>query len=187
MDSPSIEQNSASYILLSGSHAATEAIFPIIARLSTESKIMVLDCGNRFNVFPLAREIRKITPKVTTSLKNISIARAFTCYQVVALLSSLAILPDYAIVLDLLSTFYDENVPVVERKRLLLESIVHLRRLSVPSPVLVTTKPLASVREPARVELENILLSSAGASYQIQKPELKAADITPLWPTMGIG
>ena len=186
MDSPFIEKNNASYILLSGSHAATQTVNLIIARLSTESKIMILDCGNRFNVFPLAREIRKVTPKVTTSLNNISIARAFTCYQVVSLLSSLSILPDYVLVLDLLSTFYDENVPIVERKRLLLESIVYLRRLSVPSPVLVTTNLLASVKEPARTELENILVSSAGSSYQMQPLELKAVDIAQLWPTIGI-
>jgi len=166
MNSPSIEQNRASYLLLSGSHAATQTENPIIARLSTKSKRMVLRCGNRFKVFPLARELRNVTPMVTTSLNNIGVAWAFSCYQVVSLLSGFSILPDYVVVLDLLSTFFDENVSIVERKRLLLESIVHLRRLSVPPPVLVTTQPLASVKEPALNELKIVLVSSAKSFYK---------------------
>ena len=186
MDSPSVEQNRAPYLLLSGSHAATQAANPINACLSTDNKIMVLDYENRFKVFPLRRKIRKVAPLVTTSLNNTGVARTFTCYQVVSLLLGLSILPDYVVVLDLLSTFYDENVPIVERKRLLLESIMHLRRLSGSLQVLVTTKPLPSSKEPTLNELEIILVSSAESFYQMQSLEPKAVDIAQLWPMIVI-
>jgi hypothetical protein len=42
------------------------------------------------------------------------------------------------LVLDLLSTFYDENVPLLERLRLLEQSLAQLRRLSQPAPVVVS-------------------------------------------------
>jgi len=50
-------------------------------------ELRVLDGGNRFNVYPVARAVRRYTPNLTASLGRICLSRAFTCYQMAALLA----------------------------------------------------------------------------------------------------
>lgn len=113
----------------------------VMSELALRGPLFVLDGGNRFDVYPLARALRRRTSRLTRALQNIHLARAFTCYQMLALLAQT---PDGGcpkIVLDLLATFYDENVSLAESMRLLEESRNHLRRLSHTAPILVTAQP----------------------------------------------
>ena len=50
-------------------------------------------------------------------MKRIFIRRAFTCFQMQALLDNTPSLPQPHIILDLLATFYDEQVPEREINR----------------------------------------------------------------------
>ena len=97
-----------------------------IARLGEAEAVRILDAGNRFNAYTVARAARG-RPEV---LNRITVSRAFTCYQVLSLLESTPALPVPFVVLDMLSTFYDEAVNAGERKRLLRECIDHLDRLA---------------------------------------------------------
>lgn len=178
-------QLAPSFVLLSAPHAARDGVFTVIARLAPEHPLTILDCGNRLNVFPLAEKIRAVTPNVHCALKNIALARAFTCYQVVALLSGLPAMTENVIVMDLLSTFKDENVPFRERKRLLDSAISQLRRLSLQSPVLVTIKTVPLNADAERIELVRALEKGAHSSYSIENPLLNAAEISHLWPLRG--
>jgi len=58
-------------------------------------------------------------------MANIRLSRAFTCYQVLAMLEAVAAAPPHEplIVLDLLATFLDEDVELKDSQRLLTRSL----------------------------------------------------------------
>jgi len=107
----------------------------LIARLTFRGTLRIVDGGNSFNAYAVARELRRQSADLHALLEQIHIARAFTCYQVFTLLMETPPSKAPTVCLDLLSTFYDESVPAEERRRLLLQSIAHIQRLSQFAPV----------------------------------------------------
>jgi len=125
----SIEPKAGSWILLVGPRSLNSTMLTAIARLGERCSLRVLDGGNCFNAYTVARAARGRQEV----LNRITVARAFTCYQVLSLLESTPSTQAPFIVLDLLNTFYDESVQIGERKRLLRTCIAHLERLVGPS------------------------------------------------------
>jgi hypothetical protein len=117
------------------------ALLKLTAVLSLQSSVRVLDCGNRFDVYQIARLVRRQTPQVMETLDRISVARAFTCYQVVTLVEQTAVTPEPKIVIDLLSTFYDENVSIAEGYRLLNIVLGRLQEIRRLAPILISIHP----------------------------------------------
>lgn len=107
----------------------------LIARFALRAPLRVVDAGNRFDAFKIAREVRRATPDLHAVLQRILLARAFTCYQVLALLEEIPADTLPVLALDLLSTFYDESVTLAERQRLLERCAQALQRLSRQAPV----------------------------------------------------
>jgi hypothetical protein len=126
------------HLLAAARPARYELVNTAIARLASSGPVRLLDGGNCFQAHRIARLLRRSTPDLNSALSNIHIARAFTCYQVVTLLAETPAVPVPTLVLDLLTTFQDENVPLHERRRLLVVSLDHLRRLSHRAPTLVS-------------------------------------------------
>lgn len=112
-----------------------------IAHLALRSPVRVLDGGNRFDAYGISRSLRRKTPHLKSALERIQVRRAFTCYQVISLLSEVPLSTLPTLVLDLLTTFYDESVDLPERLRLLKLCLEQLRRLSRHAPVITTTTP----------------------------------------------
>jgi hypothetical protein len=128
--------------LVIGPHSAQLQMLELAARLAEHTPLRVLDGGNRFNVYLVAQAVRRHTSQLRPALERIRVARAFTCHQVLALLADTPALPGQAtLVLDLLSTFYDESVRLPEALRLLEGALGHLRRLSAAAPVVVSARP----------------------------------------------
>jgi hypothetical protein len=171
-----------------------------------EPYLYLLDGGNRFSPHGIARGIAAGgiaaggiaaggSLQVEAILQRITVARAFTCYQVEALLADIQVhctfertefasamhllhpsLPLHAPILapGLLTTFADENVPPGERQRLLLRCIQHLKRLAQDAPVLVGAAPL----QPAGCRSATGLAS--GASATDTNTATKGAGLAPL-------
>jgi len=116
----------------------SQPLLHMVARLALRGPLRVLDGGNRFNAYTVAQALRQHTEQVEAVLGRIRIARAFTCYQVAALLAETPALPEPTVALDLLATFRDESVPLWERRRLLACCREHLRRLASRAPLLVS-------------------------------------------------
>jgi hypothetical protein len=116
-------------------------LLELAARLALTSSVRVLDCGNCFNVYTVTQALHQRTMHTTPALRRISVARAFTCYQVTTLLESTPQDATPTLVLDLLSTFHDESVPEGERRRLLDINVAALHRLSRQGSVLVSIHP----------------------------------------------
>ena len=137
----------------------------LLARLGSRGEVRVLEGGNRLDTHSLARDLRRQTPRLHAALDRITVARAFTCYQMVTLLAETETALTPTLVLRLLNTFYDENVPLAERKRLLWRSIEELHRLSKSAPVLVSVRPPRPEQSP---ELVAILLEAADRVHHFE-------------------
>ncbi len=155
---------------------ALERLLDLTAHLAPQGALRVLDGGNSFNVYTVASYLRRRTPHLKAALQNIRVARAFTCYQMLALLESTPSSPIPTLVLDLLATYYDESVPFSERRRLLSISLAELRRLGQAAPVGITAR-LPPADQPERHELLGLLEAAADQVWrfepEIPKPPLR--------------
>jgi hypothetical protein len=142
-------------------------------RLAERSPLAVLDGGNRFNAYFVARGARG----QSELLERITVSRAFTCYQMLTLLETTHSLPGPILALDLLNTFSDESVRVHERRRLLTGCIAHLDRLSRQAGGAVTVHPPA-VPSPAAIEFVRMLESHAADMFL--PPQTPALPTAPL-------
>jgi hypothetical protein len=157
-------------VLARGMHAP---LLTHLHRLAERGPLTVLDGGNRFNAYLVARGARGRADL----LERITVSRAFTCYQMLSLLETTTSLSRPVLVLDMLNTFYDESVRAHERRRLLTGCIAHLDRLSQPAGGAVTVHPPA-VPSPAAIEFVRMLESHAADVWLPPSTALPAA--TPL-------
>lgn len=143
-------------LLVAPSSFQRKAAITFIAELAQTGPVRVLDGGNRLDILSLNRELRRKDLLLYTALEHVHISRAFTCYQMTALLKQPAPGGIPTLVLNLLTTFQDENASLLERLRLLETSLYHLQKNARHSPVLLILHPqpteepfLARIRETA--------------------------------------
>lgn len=134
-------------VVVFGPHSGVKQMLDLTARLSLNGPLYLLDCGNRSNMYRVAKLLRTLTNDPATILKNIKLSRAFTCYQVTTLLEKIAGsgTGSPVLVLDLLATFMDESVHVAECSRLFGTVLQYLEQISRNAPVIVSAKPLLSI------------------------------------------
>ena len=147
-------------MLVIAPNAARTAMLDLAAQLAAHGSLRVLDGGNQFNVYPVARSICRHTPDLNAALQRIFLSRAFTCYQMAVMLNEAAAAPVPTLALDLLATFYDENVTLVESQRLLQGCLDQLQRISQQAPVIVSVSPPAPICQERAVLLEQLRQST---------------------------
>ena len=165
-------------LVLTAPHAASAFMLELSARLSAAGELRVLDGSNRFNVYPVARAVRRCTSDLAGALARIHLSRAFTCCQMAALLAETPADGLPTLVIDLLAAFYDDNVRLAESQRLLAGCILHLKRLSQFAPVVISTRPPAPSCAEKGV-LADALQAAAGGSWQLEA--LPAPKMPALW------
>jgi hypothetical protein len=130
------------FLVLLAPHAASQAMLAFAARLAQRGPVCVLDGGNRFNAYHVARILRSLGQEdLAQALGRIQVARGFTCYQMTALVEETPSQGVPTLVIDLLDTFYDESASLPERRRLAQRCAARLRRLSQQAPVVVSLRP----------------------------------------------
>lgn len=159
---PSMDFLPGRWALLILPHGGHADLLVAAGRLALRGPLTILDGGNRCNVYTLARAVGGRTEV----LERITLARAFTCYQMVTLLENTPAGHGPVLLLDLLSTFYDEAVSIFERRRLLNDCLFHLSRLSRSSGVVVSV----SLSKAASQENEALLASLAAAADGVWSP-----------------
>lgn len=132
-------------LLVVAPHAGGAIMWDLIARLACRGALCLLDGGNRFDAYrcnlAIGHALGGQTAGLPAVLERIHLSRAFTCYQLVALLKDTPTRPVPTLILDLLSTFYDENVSAAESLRLLRICLAHLQRLNRLAPVAISVRP----------------------------------------------
>jgi hypothetical protein len=127
-------------------------VLELIARLARLHPVRVIVGGNRFDAHQLARIVRRHTTRVDETLARIQQARPFTCFQALTLLAETP--PTMPLVaLDMLTTFYDENISDSESNRLVNLAIAHLQRVGEAAPVLVTHRSASGITRPGLIKL----------------------------------
>lgn len=127
--------------LIVGPRAERTMMLELSAQLALRGPVRVLDGGNSYNALYVARYLRCHTVQLDDTLNRITVARAFTCYQVVTLLAETAVSSYPTLILNLLATFYDESVEVREAHRLLRQVVTQLHRLRRLAPVIISLCP----------------------------------------------
>ena len=144
-------------------------MWDLIARLACRGALRLLDGGNRFDVYrcnlAVGHALGGQTAALPSVLERIHLSRAFTCYQLVALMKETPTQQVPTLVLDLLATFYDENVSTTESLRLLRICLAHLQRLNRLAPVAISVRPGPPESRP---ELLDVLLEAAGQVWTLE-------------------
>ena len=156
-------------LLVMAPHAGGAIMWDLIARLACRGALCLVDGGNRFDVYRCNQAVGHAlggrTADLPAVLERIHLARAFTCYQLVALLKETPTQPVPTLVLDLLSTFYDENVSTGESLRLLRACLADLQRLNRHAPVAISARPGPPDSRP---ELLEVLFEAAGQIWTLE-------------------
>jgi hypothetical protein len=122
---------------------------------AADGAVRVLDCGNSFQAYALARALRSRTPQLQAALQRVSVARAFTCYQAAALLAQTPADGTPTLLLDLPDTFMDDSVGLGERRRLFYACVQRLLVLKARMPLLAGYSPPALPDEKMPAQLED--------------------------------
>ena len=144
MDLITLPHNPSLQLLIAPPTFQREASLQFTAELAQHGPVQVLDGGNRFDVLGLNRELRRRDLPLYTALERVQIARAFTCYQMTTLLEGRPQSRIPTLVLNLLTTFQDENASLSERLRLLGICLQNLRRWAQHTAVLTVLHPQPS-------------------------------------------
>jgi hypothetical protein len=167
-----------SLIVIYASQAAREQVSTLSAELALRGSLTVLDGGNRFQPYRVAQLLRQHTAQVDSAAKRLFIRRAFTCYQMLALLEGTPTLRQPYLILDLLATFYDDHVNEREARRLLEACLLQVERLRQIAPVVITLAPPPTDERAFLIEMvcartEHVLAQEVPAP-QIYQPALFA-------------
>ena len=143
-------------LLIAPSSFQREAALTFIAELAQTGPVRVLDGGNRLDVLTLNRELRRRDLPLYTALERVQVARAFTCYQMTTLLEQPAPGGIPTLVLNLLTTFQDENASLPERLRLLETCLYCLEKNARHTPVLLILHPQPE-EEPFLIRIREVI------------------------------
>jgi hypothetical protein len=136
---PPLSLNPGDLVLSLGTYKSQMGLInDLIVQAAFESPGWVLDGGNRVAPYHFARLIRQKTPAIYPILNRIQIARAFTCFQVVTLLTQTQYPEGIVFILDVLTTFEDEVIPTHQRNFLLRQVLTNINRLRSTAAVFMT-------------------------------------------------
>ncbi|GIV65310.1 MAG: hypothetical protein KatS3mg046_570 [Bellilinea sp.] len=138
----------------------------LLAELVLRGKVLVIDGGNRLQAYPLARALRERTTRLDLFSQQVLIRRAFTAYQMLALLESAPPAAFPLVILDPLATFYDETLAAGQARWLVQRCLQEIERLKRAAPVflLLRTCPL-----PQRRFLQDMVCRQADTLFYEQE------------------
>jgi len=124
-----------------------EPMSVLAAELALRGPVTIFDGGNRFAPYRVTSLLRQRTTNIYSASARLFIRRAFTCYQMLALLGNARPLPQPYLLLDLLSTFYDDQITHHEADRLLSLCLQYIARLRDRAPIVISlSSPALSER-----------------------------------------
>lgn len=157
----------AGLIVATSAHGLREQAALLASELVMHGPVTVLDGGNCFPFYRFARLVRAKTNESICVMQRLFVRRAFTCYQMLALLESTPSLPQPYLILDPLATFYDEQIPEWEVSRLSDACISQAKRLSLHAPAILL---LASPLLPQRAHLLERVCLQADSTFAFDEP-----------------
>lgn len=115
----------------------SEGITELFATLALRGPFYAIAGGEWIPTYALAQLVRRRTPEVRRVLERVRLARPFTCYQVLDLLEDIRPERDPVLVLDFLHHFYNPDIQLFVRRRVLEQCCRQLQRLALMRPLTV--------------------------------------------------
>ncbi len=113
---------------------------------AARGRVLVVDAANRFDPYALVRQARAHGLAREAVLARVKVARAFTSHQLVRLIREelcRELTPgSLIIILGPVSLFYDEQVPLKERRRLFQEMVGLIAAIKQQAPLLLLQPPI---------------------------------------------
>jgi hypothetical protein len=144
-------------------------ITELMAALCLRGPLYILAGSDWLPGYGLTRLIRHQTHEVRQTLSHVRMARAFTCYQLLDLITGIRPDIEPLLILDFLNTFLNDDIPLPVRFRVLRQCCGYLQRLAFRKPVavLIQERPIEDC-----AELYGILAQSADEVLRIEaEPE----------------
>jgi hypothetical protein len=160
-------------VLLWGEHLRALAAAAAAWGVARGAPVLVVDAANRFDPYQLVREAVKGKLSPHEALTRVRVARAFTSHQLVRLVRETfpAILApgSLTLVLGPVSLFYDEQVPLRERRRLFQDLVRLLARIKTQSALLLLQPRLS--RAAANQHFGRLLAPAMDYFVEVENPE----------------
>lgn len=114
-----------------------EGITELFAALAMRGAFYAIAGGEWLPTYALVQRIRRETPEIEQILGRLRLARPFTCYQVLDLLEEIRPERTPVLILDFLHHFYNPDIQLPVRQRVLEQCCRHVQRLALSRPLLV--------------------------------------------------
>jgi len=138
----SLKVQASRLLLVETKERPSEGIVELFAALALRGPFYAIAGGEWLPTYALVRSLRRRTPAIQQILGRIRLARPFTCYQVLDLLTDIRPERDPVLMLDFLHHFHNPDIPISVRRRVLEQCCRRLERLSLARPLLVFVQTL---------------------------------------------
>jgi hypothetical protein len=115
----------------------SEGITELFAALAMRGSFYAIAGGEWIPTYALVQCIRRKTPEIQQILGRVRLARPFTCYQVLDLLEEIRPERSPILILDFLHHFYNPDIQLSVRQRVLEQCCKHVQRLALSRSLLV--------------------------------------------------
>ena len=153
------------YLFTGESPYLSTLIQEIADRFALVGPIRLIVGGNRFSTDHLALLLSSRIDQIYAVLDRIQLSRAETCYQMLHALQHTQAGSEPLIVMDLLQTFYDENLTLGEVKGVLGDCMTQVQRISHASPVVIS-----SARQQDKPQLIEMLWGACDQVLELNLP-----------------
>lgn len=164
--------SSGQLMLIVSPSSMLDTLFEMVARLAVQGPLYVLDAGNTFQGYYLARALRRYSSDIATPMQRVMLSRAFTCYQIAAQLEETISDTQPILLLDFLSTFYDQGVRTADRRRLLNTCLRRLQSLSRRVPLAMWIRQRTVIPQEALSFLGTVQAAADVVWYPPKRPAL---------------
>ena len=129
-------------LLVEATGRLSEGVTELFAALAMRGPFYAIAGGEWLPTYALVRSLRQKTPTLPQVLGRIRLARPFTCYQVLDLLTDIRPERDPVLVLDFLHHFHNPDIPIHVRQRVLQQCCTRLQHLALTRPLLIFVQAL---------------------------------------------
>ncbi len=141
-DSLTLKTQAPRLLLVETEGRPSEGITELFAAMALRGPFYAIAGGEWLPTYALARSLRRRTAAIQEMFGRIRLARPFTCYQVLDLLTDIRPERDPVLVLDFLHHFHNPDSPFDVRQRVLQQCCRRLECLSLLRPLLVFVQSL---------------------------------------------
>jgi hypothetical protein len=120
----------------------SEGLTELFAAMAMRGSFYAIAGGEWLPTYALACSLRRRTTAICDVLDRVRLARPFTCYQLLDLLTDIRPERDPVLVLDFLHHFHNPDIPIDVRRRVLRQCCKCMEYLALVRPLVVFVQAL---------------------------------------------